>query len=1326
MMTITPRTVDVYYVFLASTNDLFKEREAVRSFFRSFNIHTAEDWGVRFQVIDWENYATIGIGRPQDLITKQTLEKYRDSLALLIGLTGRRLGGGRDGSLPGTIEEFHWAFENASSTGFPEIKWFFIHPRRDSTDSLHGKTPAEYTQVLKFRSKLETSEPPIFFRDISSFVEFHEVLTQDLTLWLRDPSRLWLQARLLREIAEGLPGRAPKQFSAFDIKSAPNRPFFFGRNKEKKLLSRWLYREQARLVLVVGLRGIGKTQLVINMAQTRPGESDNSRKDLDIEAQRFQYVIWRSLLGLPSLEQLLRSVLSLLSHDEEESGPMDKEDVTSSFFRLLEAKRCLIILDNLESLLVAGKPGEFRSGYHDYREFIRLAGEIEHQSCIIFTSREKPDIFLRMESSRSDVRTLTLRGLTLAAGIRIFRTHGDFSATKRQWKTLVDIYEGNPLALELAARHIGTVFRGNIAEFLEIGQPIFRRLRELLDWHWNRLGEPQKEVMYWLAINREPTNFAELLDDVLHSDHRDALASTIDLLSQQIPLSTSDYGFSLQPVLIEYLTSRLVNNAGLELTISERLTETLRNLLVERTAREIFTSKIRVLNNYALLKASAKSYVRDDQRRTILLATIERLHDLLGSPSRIEEALLGILGVMRAAPQLAHGYGPGNILNLLFSMKDLHDGLDLRGLMLRQVDFRHIHLRNSDLSNSRLWRCNFAQPLGSILSIAISEDGAWVATGDADNAVRVWSVERGQPVWAFSGHSNWVRCVAFNRAGDLLASGGGDGLIKLWSIREKREVKRLEGHTGWINGLEFSADGKTIASGSEDRTVRIWNIEEGLPEMTLTGHTLGVWQVRFDKTGEMLASCSNDGTIRLWDLPSRRSVATLRGHTSWVRSIDFNHDKSLLASGSGDCTIRLWSVRKKRCVGVLTGHSDWIWSVAFGDRGRRLVSGSEDRSVRVWDLQQMICKATLARHSSSVRSVAFSHDERQIFSAGEDQAFHVWDSTTLQQLETLRGYSNSIHCVASSGDGTKAAAGFNDRAIRIYNIQTGELELCLRNQKGRIWAVAFQESGKLFASGGSDRTLHIWNLETGKRIAELQGHTYWIRAIDFNEDGGLVASGSEDFTVRIWDTATQKCLYRLKHHRTRVFCISLSKNGRFLASAGDDCNVRLWSLETGKCLRVFHGHQDKIRGIAFDFRSSHVLSASEDGSLRRWNLDTGECDAILVSEHDRFWCCSAHSSEQLVAIGGDNGILSVLNSETGALIAAIETDGVLRSVAFVRGNSLIIAGGATAKLQIWDYAKSRLVASIRPDRPYEGLRIENISGLTKSQVESLVALGAVT
>jgi WD40 repeat protein len=45
----------------------------------------------------------------------------------------------------------------------------------------------------------------------------------------------------------------------------------------------------------------------------------------------------------------------------------------------------------------------------------------------------------------------------------------------------------------------------------------------------------------------------------------------------------------------------------------------------------------------------------------------------------------------------------------------------------------------------------------------------------------------------------------------------------------------LTGHTNWVRSIAFSPDGKRVASGSDDRLVKIWDTETGALVSSLGG-----------------------------------------------------------------------------------------------------------------------------------------------------------------------------------------------------------------------------------------------------------------------------------------------------------------------------------------------------------------------------------------------------------------------------------------------------------------------------------------------------------
>jgi hypothetical protein len=220
-MALAPRSLKVYHVFLASPSDVGEERKQVRKFFDDYNRHTAHIWRARFEVIDWENYATIGVGRPQELITQQTLEKFRDSLALVVGIMGQRFGSPTGKAESGTEEEFNWAMESNKKTSFPEIKWFFrkvdkleLPADPDQADEALD----QWKKVRAFRKRMEDKNDSVFYTEYPGADGFGHAFEPDLNLWLGDPARPWAAELAASRITH--PVALPASFDAEGYRDA--------------------------------------------------------------------------------------------------------------------------------------------------------------------------------------------------------------------------------------------------------------------------------------------------------------------------------------------------------------------------------------------------------------------------------------------------------------------------------------------------------------------------------------------------------------------------------------------------------------------------------------------------------------------------------------------------------------------------------------------------------------------------------------------------------------------------------------------------------------------------------------------------------------------------------------------------------------------------------------------------------------------------------------------------------------------------------------------------------------------------------------------------
>ncbi|MEG4319313.1 MULTISPECIES: NB-ARC domain-containing protein [unclassified Microcoleus] len=311
---------------------------------------------------------------------------------------------------------------------------------------------------------------------------------------------------------------------------------FYGRTAELTTLTQWILQDNCRLVGIFGIGGIGKTTLSVKLAEQLQNQ--------------FTYVIWRSLRNVPPPETLLGELVSFLS------GQQDTKPEISSLLECLRNHRCLLVMDNTESLSQPGnQSGQYRPGYEAYGEMLRAVAETSHQSCLVLTSREKCAPFAQMEGGELAVQGLSLGGSPEAAAALI--EVAGLTGSENQKQDLCDRYRCNPLALKIVATTIQDLFDGNIALFLEQDITIFGDISDLVKQQYNRLSSLEHQVMCWLAIDREWVSFAQLRADLNAGVSPTQLMEALQNLKWRSLIETNAGQFTLQPVVMEYVTQTL-------------------------------------------------------------------------------------------------------------------------------------------------------------------------------------------------------------------------------------------------------------------------------------------------------------------------------------------------------------------------------------------------------------------------------------------------------------------------------------------------------------------------------------------------------------------------------------------------------------------------------------------------------------------------------------------------------------------------------------------------------------------------------------------------
>lgn len=987
----------------------------------------------------------------------------------------------------------------------------------------------------------------------------------------------------------------------------------------------WLRADVARLVVVLGDFGRGKTSFLRQLTRLLPTELPDVTPIL---------VELRNLEKGPTLDDLLAQHLV-----REGVNDVSKDKLRY----MIDRGRVALLFDGFDEL-------ELRVGYDSAGEYLQtLLNSLTGQAKVILTSRTQH--FRSTHEVRSAVRTALGERVETRTGSRVAILE-DF-AEDQILTFLTNLYGGDEQRARLRFELIGHI--ANLLELTRnprmlafVAQLDDRRLLAVRaeGGQLSAAGLYEEIIDYWLAKEEDRQRHRRGLE-VLSKDERFAVCTKLALRLWQ----TNQPTISLHDLSAE-VTATLKRLAERGFSDEQAAHSIASGSLLVRTDDDAFMFVHQSVMEWLVAANAARDLAAGAAGPVLGIRPMSRLMaaffadladyttarqwaaDTLTDQQASEAAKQNALAVwtvitrdeaIPVAPPVHQNLAGVDMRNQDMNSRDLR-GANLRGAVLRGMRLSGTDLSGADLTAADLTDVVMTKGSlhGTVLTRSRWHRAALLGTEGALESRLAGHSELGAAAIAGQDRAEIVtempsgeaRCVAFSPDGALLALGSGN-VAKIADVATGRVLRVLRGHQGVVTAIAYSPDGTVVATASGDWTARTWDTSTGVNQRTFHGHSDSVNSVAFSRGGSLIATASSDGTVRTWDAGTGAHRTTLTGHRGSVHALAFSPDSALIATASDDRAVRIWDVLTGARRSTLARHTGDVYGVAFSPDGTLLASASADGTARTWDPATGLQRTTLAGHAKPVRAVAFSPDGSLIATASDDGTVRTWDAAAGTNRVTFTGHGSRVNAIAFAPNGALIATASDDRTTRTWDAATGTPRTELAGHGSPVNAIAFSPDGKLLATASDDRTARTWDTTTGVRRATITGHDLSVTAIAFSPDGALTATGSWDRTARIWDAASGAHVTTLSGHGDWVTAVTFSANSStVIATASDDRTARTWDVSTGAHRMTFIGHESGVNAVAFSPDGALIATASRDRTARIWNASTGKQRNILTGHDD--------------------------------------------------------------------------------------------------------------
>jgi WD40 repeat protein/DNA-binding SARP family transcriptional activator len=587
------------------------------------------------------------------------------------------------------------------------------------------------------------------------------------------------------------------------------------------------------------------------------------------------------------------------------------------------------------------------------------------------------------------------------------------------------------------------------------------------------------------------------------------------------------------------------------------------------------------------------------------------------------------------------------------------------------------------------------------------------------------------------------------------------GMVDIRHARTGESLRSFHAHEADVNEVAFNHDGTMLATTGDDGAARIWDPASGSERQAVQGDAdeREVWGPTFSPDGTLfVAAWPLQNVVKVLDVATGQIVTEIRSVPApLATSFDPSGTRLAVASAAEPMAAVVDAATGDE-LARLEAHTQPLTDLAWSPDGTSIATSSRDSSARIFDADSGSQRFALLGHTSDVMTLDWSPDSDRLVTASADGTAKVWLVTdggpqalvTLSAQDTRSGVSG----VAFSPDGSRVATGdVGIAAARVWDVGiTGDAEFAnLPAPRGVHGAAMFIPDGRYLIASGPAGSVTVWDARTFTRVRTLgdpgsssqtptedeasdDPDSAHIRFIEVSPERQLVAAAGDDGRVRVWNADTGDEAFATRPG-SRIDDIAWNPAGDLLAIAGGDDDSGSVAIvdRSGRTVAVIREEHGFAAGsVAFtpdgaQLITSRVPKGSDDSSVGQlviWNWAEGTVERTIDTAAARAVPSPTGGMIATTSQGtATSRVVEVWDSATGQRRATlVGHTGRVLDLAFSADGSRLATAGADGTVRIWDTDAGEQLLFLRGhDRPVSSVAF----GSDDAQLASVSADGTV-